>query len=113
MSGATWNGDAPGRAVAAERIERDVVRLECPECGEDAIEQPPDTAAPGQDVPRYAHPDGEPLCPVTGPSRYGPSPPREVLADPLDDETTRRAQLARWHADDHGTESGTGEGIDR
>lgn len=91
----------------------EVVRLECPECGEDAVESP-ETVSPhvahGQEVPRYAHPDGAPLCPVVGPSGGQPAQPREVLADPLD-ETARRAQLARWHGDDHAVERVTDEGI--
>jgi hypothetical protein len=70
----------------------DVVGLVCPECGEDAVEQPPAALVPyeahGQAVPAYSHPDGEPLCPVMGPRGYQPADPVEVLTDtetdPLD-----------------------------
>ncbi|MDN5856262.1 MAG: hypothetical protein L0K86_26145, partial [Actinomycetia bacterium] len=95
--------------------EPEVARLECPECGEDAVEAPPDTTVPygahTQQVLRYAHPDGEPLCPVVGPCGNAPAQPREVL----DEETARRAQLARWHADDHpdGDAAGDAAGVDR
>ncbi|MDN5855822.1 MAG: hypothetical protein L0K86_23875, partial [Actinomycetia bacterium] len=68
-----------------DRVEPEVARLECPECGEDAVEQPPESLlpedVPGVPVPRYAHPDGEPLCPVSGPSGYEPAQPREILDD--------------------------------
>lgn len=101
----------------ARHVGPEAVGLVCPECGDDAVEEPPQTVAPysahGLDVPRYAHPDGEPLCPVLGPSGYQPAQPREVLADPLEDEIARRAQLARWHADDQGAGDGTEGGMDR
>ena len=99
------------------RREASVVGLECPECGEDAVEQSPGTLVPyeaqGMAVPRYAHTDGEPLCPVVGPSGYQPAQPREVLADPLEDETARRAQLAQWHTDDRAVEQAVDDGIER
>jgi hypothetical protein len=66
-----------------------VVRLVCPECGEDAVEEAPTGLVPyaahGQDVPAYAHPDGEPLCTVVGPRGYQPADPVEVLAGRSDD----------------------------
>jgi hypothetical protein len=71
--------------VEAVEVEASVVGLECPECGEDAVEQPPDDLVPyaahGMAVPRYAHADGEPLCPVPGPRGYEPAQPREILHD--------------------------------
>jgi hypothetical protein len=110
---------APERAT-------EVVGLECPECGEDAVEQAPAALVPydahDRAIPRYAHPDGEPLCPVMGARGYEPAQPREVLhehtipasrvaTDPMADESTRREQLARWHTDDQAAEQGTDDGM--
>lgn len=109
-----------------------VVGLECPECGEDAVEQTPETLVPydahERAVPRYAHPDGEPLCPVAGPSGYEPAQPREVFDEPParyaipgqrsataqpEDEPARREQLARWRGDDHAAAPTVDGGMER
>ncbi|MGH8918119.1 MAG: hypothetical protein ACRD0H_07250, partial [Actinomycetes bacterium] len=103
--------DSDGPGVAGRPV-RDVVRLECPECGEDAVEQQPETLVPYStheiEVPRYAHSDGEPLCPVIGSSGYEPAQPREVF-----DESGRRTELSRWHEDDQEAENVADGGMER
>jgi hypothetical protein len=85
----------------------DVVGLVCPECGEDAIEQPPNSLVPyaahGLPVPAYSHPDGEPLCPVMGSRGYQPAEPVEVLAD-TDTDPLDQARAAVDAADRSATE---------
>ena len=44
--------------------------MECPQCGEDAVNTPPADAVPwaahGMDQPQWSHTDGSSLCPVQG-----------------------------------------------
>ncbi|WP_239336871.1 hypothetical protein [Frankia sp. CiP3] len=48
----------------------------CPECGERAVAAAPRSTAPaGQTVAAWSHIDGQPLCPVIGPSGYQPAAP--------------------------------------
>src|SRR5258708_3486221 len=55
---------------------------ECPECGEEAVNQPTTDLVPweahGLEHPQWSHRDGSSLCPVVGPSGgYEPAQPRE------------------------------------
>ncbi|MGD9525313.1 hypothetical protein [Pseudonocardia sp.] len=124
-------GNRPGPPAPREDTtpargrDPEVVALVCPECGEDAIEQPPAALVPyeAHDLARpvYSHPDGEPLCPVVGPHGYQPADPVEITAA-VDDEIiaahdavaralagisppsadiAHRDQLTRWHHDTH------------
>lgn len=65
----------------------------CPECGEDAVNQPPADLVPweahGMPRPEWSHRDGTSLCPVISPSGgYQPAQPQPRLAEP-DTPTTR------------------------
>jgi hypothetical protein len=59
---------------------------ECPECGEEAVNQPTTDLVPweayGMERPQWSHRDGSSLCPVIGPSGgYEPAQPRERAAE--------------------------------
>lgn len=93
-----------GRAGVAVQAGPDVVvGLECPECGEDAVEQRPDTLVPneaqGMEIPSCAHLDGEPLCPVMGPRGYEPAQPQERLAETAAEHEADPLQSARAAVD--------------
>lgn len=60
--------------------------MQCPECGEDAVSQPPADLVPwqahGLPQPGWSHRDGSSLCPVIGPSGgYQPAQPQPTLAE--------------------------------
>ena len=61
--------------------------MRCPECGEDAVSQPPADLVPwdahGIPVPEWSHEDGSSLCPVIGPSGYQPAQPQPRPAEPV------------------------------
>ena len=63
-------------AGGANVTDNDDYEWQCPECGEPAVEDPPDrwTQAYGP-APRFSHFDGEPLCPVMGANGYEPAQP--------------------------------------
>jgi len=59
----------------------------CPECGEQAVRQPPSDLVPWQahgiDRPGWSHRDGSSLCPVIGQSGgYQPAQPQPRRGDP-------------------------------
>ena len=61
--------------------------MSCPECGEDAVRQPPPDLVPweahGLTRPEWSHRDGSSLCPVIGPSGgYQPAQPQPRPAEP-------------------------------
>jgi hypothetical protein len=65
----------------------------CPECGEEAIHQPPADLVPWEAHeiarPEWSHKDGSSLCPVIGPSGgYQPAQPEPGRAEP-DTRTAR------------------------
>jgi hypothetical protein len=56
-------------------------QMECPQCGEDAVNQPANDLVPweahGLTRPDWSHKDGTSLCPVIGPSGgYEPAQPQ-------------------------------------
>ena len=75
-------------------------RWRCPECGEDAVRQPPSDLVPweahGLSGPEWSHRDGSSLCPVTGPSGgYQPAQPQPThpqAAPPEPDTSTMRIE---------------------
>ncbi len=60
--------------------------MRCPECGENAVHQPPADLVPWQAhgiaVPEWSHGDGTSLCPVIGPSGYQPAQPQPAPPEP-------------------------------
>jgi hypothetical protein len=112
IHGRYWSGpDDDGERPTGEdqpAAGADMVGLVCPECGEDAVEQPPTALVPyqahEQAVPAYSHPDGEPLCPVMGPRGYQPADPVEVLADADAGDPLDQARAAVDAADHTATE---------
>lgn len=61
--------------------------MSCPECGEDAVREPPSDLVPWKahemTQPEWSHRDGSSLCPVTGPSGgYQPADPQPRPAGP-------------------------------
>ena len=60
--------------------------MRCPECGEDAVHQPPADPVPwqahGLARPEWSHRDGTSLCPVIGPSGYQPAQPQPAPPEP-------------------------------
>jgi hypothetical protein len=83
---------------------------ECPECGEEAVNQPTTDLVPweahGMERPQWSHRDGSSLCPVIGPSGgYEPAQPRErdddVIGDFYDNYRAGREPQteveAGWH----------------
>ncbi|MCO1659208.1 hypothetical protein [Pseudonocardia humida] len=96
-------GDGGADAERAADAERDVVGLICPECGDDAVEQATTAQTPhmadGQFPPTYSHPDGEPLCAVSGPRGDQPADPVEVLADESAEDPLQQACAAVTAAD--------------
>jgi hypothetical protein len=71
-------------------------QMECPECGEDAVNQPSTDQVPweahGLEAPQWSHRDGSSLCPVIGDSGgYEPAQPRQRVA-----EAPAEAPAGRW-----------------
>ena len=63
--------------------------LVCPECGEPAQARPPTSWTPAWGpAPAHSHTDGEPLCPVVGPTGYQPATPVHPDGTPLDSNDT-------------------------
>ena len=67
--------------------------ISCPECGEDAVRQPPSDLVPweahGLARPEWSHRDGSSLCPVIAPSGgFRPAHPQSRPAD-ADIQTAR------------------------
>src|SRR5215510_15557545 len=60
-------------------------QMECPQCGEEAVNTPPTDPVPwaahGTDQPQWSHTDGSSLCPVLGGSGgYAPAQPQPKTA---------------------------------
>jgi hypothetical protein len=63
--------------------------MQCPECGEDAVNRSATDLVPweahGMTRPAWSHKDGSSLCPVAGPSGgFRPAQPQRRHADPGD-----------------------------
>jgi len=79
----------PGESVPQflDRTQaEDAGQVACPECGEDAQQQPPvdlvDWQAHGIEQPQWSHRDGTAMCPVIGPSGgYQPAQPQPAQLD--------------------------------
>jgi hypothetical protein len=60
--------------------------MRCPECGEDAVHQPPSDLVPweahGLARAEWSHRDGTRLCPVIGPAGYQPAQPQPAPSQP-------------------------------
>lgn len=72
----------------------------CPECGEPVEARTPDSMMPwqahGMTAPEYAHPGGEPLCPVVGENGYEPAQPvpADVAAEAAQAAVARKNEPA-------------------
>jgi hypothetical protein len=74
--------------------------MRCPQCGEDAVHQPPEDLVPwqaqGMIRPEWSHQDGTSLCPVTGPSGYQPAQPQPAQPEPGPATPSQPAAEAGW-----------------
>lgn len=70
--------------------------MRCPECGQDAIHEPPGDLVPweahGIPQPEWSHPDGSSLCPiVAAPGGYQPATPQPKNPEPTTAEPRPKA----------------------
>ncbi|HBW20487.1 MAG TPA: hypothetical protein DEH11_16495 [Actinobacteria bacterium] len=95
---ADLDAEAEAERAHAERAHAERVAgrpMTCPECGEDAREQPPadlvNWQAHGIAEPGWSHRDGSALCPVLGPSGgYQPAQPQAAQPRPEPDAGVAR-----------------------
>jgi len=82
-------------------------QMECPECGEDAVNAPTTDRVPwaahGMERPQWSHKDGSSLCPALGDSGYAPAQPqprateRQTQAEAEVDPGPTERQLDDWN----------------